>query len=326
MIQVSLLTLFFFVTVPCKIFAQDEFIPLQTKRVTDFELKILRVTKDTLFYKSFLRNKFYLTEDLIAYRYKDSNWVYFNDSMATVMRLKNSMTLAQRGKLAELFLIEGGVTEVRKVKLISIRNDSLFYEGVLKSKFVLLSDLIAYRYKGEKWNFVNYAYRDNIRAQKDSASQEYKKRKSVLLEHAITNEWLNRVVNSCNNHGVYFHSNELNQGSWYLTKGRYVSIRLKADSLGTLFVLPLIKIYKDTLYFDKNYYDWDSYFSIGIKDLSYICFDIDFPNSQIPLEKRIKLESEMTLLRQAYESQSGIWLTHTDEKRRVVYSSVDIGY
>ncbi len=305
---------------------QDEFMTWQDKRVTNFELKILRVTTDTLFYKSFLRNKFYLTEDLVGYRYKDSNWVYFNDSAVAAMRLRTKIDYTLRGKPAELFLIEAGETRIKKIKLVEIRNDSLIYEGFVKNKAFLLRDLIAYRYKGEKWNFVNFAYRDNIRAQKDTSSVAYKKRKRVLLSHAITNEWTNKVLNSYNNYGVHFHSNDLGPGSWYLTKGRYVAIRLKADSLGTLFVLPLIKICKDTLYFDKNFFDWNSYFSIGLQDLSYICWDIDFPQSQIPLEKRMKLESGVTLLQAAYSSQMGIWLIEEDDKQKVVFSSVDIGY
>ena len=298
----------------------------QDKRVTNFELKILRVSKDTLFYKSFFTKKFYLVEDLIGYRYKDSNWVYFNDSLAAILRLNKSIDPHKRGKPAELFFIDDGITQIKKVNLIEIRNDSVLYEGIFRYKSILLQDVIAYRYKGEKWNYLNFAYRDNIRAQKDPNSIEFKKRRAILLEHEITDEWANKVCNTYNNFGVHFHSSELREGLWYLTKGRYVAIRLKADSLGTLFVLPLMKIYKDTLYFDKNYFDWNAYFRISLNELSYICFDIDFPSSQIPLEKRMKLESEVTLLRRAYEYQSGIWLTNSDEKRKVVFSSVDIGY
>lgn len=324
MIKQSLIVLIFVLAYAGHVSAQDEFITWQDKCVTDFELKILRVNSDTLFYKAFFKKRFYLTADLVGYKYKDSVWVYFSDTVPDKIKPGN-IRFDEKGRQAELFLIEDGLTQTKNILLINISNDTLYYEGFLKHKFYLLKDLIAYRYKSGKWNYVSHGYRENIRAQKDTASMEYKKRKGVLLAHAITNKRMYQL-NSVNNYAVYFHSDDLGSNSWYLKKDRYIALRLKADTLGTLFVLPLVKICKDTLYFDKNYFDWNSYFSIAMQDLSYICFDVKFPSSQIPFDKRIKLESELTLLQMAYNSSVGFWLNSEEKRKKVIFTSVDIGY
>lgn len=311
---------------PAKVKAQDELMTWQEKRVTNFELKILRVNTDTLFYRSFFRDKYYLKQDLIGYRYKDSNWVYFSDTVPEKIKETNRLAMTKPGKPGELYLVDNGAAQLKRVSIVEIRNDSVICDGLVKEKKFSFKELIAYRYKNDKWNFVNFSYRDNIRAHADTACIEFKNRRAVLLNHAITAKRFNKVVNAYNNYAIDFYGDEVNVESRKLTKGRCVSFRLKTDTLAALYVLPLSKIYKDTLYFDKNYYAWDAYVSINIQDLSYICFDNQFPLTQIPLEERKKQEAKLNLIQMAYESNKGFWLISADQEKTVRFKSVDVGY
>lgn len=56
-------------------FSQDEFIDKYSNEITDFDLKIISVTKDSLFYKSFRKNKSIPLSDLYCYRYKNGYWI-----------------------------------------------------------------------------------------------------------------------------------------------------------------------------------------------------------------------------------------------------------
>ncbi len=56
--------------------SQDEYIERYDNKITDFSLKIKSVTKDTLTYKSFGKQKKIATKDIYCYRFKGGYWLY----------------------------------------------------------------------------------------------------------------------------------------------------------------------------------------------------------------------------------------------------------
>lgn len=60
--------------------AQDEVMLRGDTVVVNHELKIRRISKDTLQYRAFGKTRYFLMEKVMAYRYKDSAWTYVDKS------------------------------------------------------------------------------------------------------------------------------------------------------------------------------------------------------------------------------------------------------
>lgn len=73
--------------------AQDEIIKLGESVAIDYELKITRITSDTLYYKAFRKNEFLLSKQVLAYKYKNSPWIFVRPEEKQKYIYKNGLLL-----------------------------------------------------------------------------------------------------------------------------------------------------------------------------------------------------------------------------------------
>lgn len=322
--------LIFIINIRHEVYCQDEFMYIEKCRLSDFNLKITRLSTDTLFFKAFGRKKYVLNSDLMGYRYKDSSWTFFKEEYKT--QFSNNINPANTNPItktkkdpAEVMLLDGSVTDFN-LSLVSINEDTLFYEAFSKLKFYLLTEILAYRKLNvSAWIYVNTAYEKGRNVYKGKNTSEFNSRKKYLEKHVISNKSAENLVRK-NNYAIYFDGSRPSLNTIHLEKNKYIGVQFINDTIKHLYVLPLVKIVNDSLYFAPNYFDYDYHFSACINEISFLVIDPIFPSIIMPITERMELESTPKLFEMAFKSKNGFWLKNDSGREKVNWKIKDLGY